>query len=189
MKLLFIDLETTGVMHWKNGVHQISGGVNIDGEWKEMFDYRVKPNPKAVIEPEALEVAGITLEDLVEYDEMAEVYKDFTAMLSRYVNKYDKTDKFFFVAYNAHFDNAFLRAFFKQNGDNYFGSFFWSNNIDVMILASQHLLEQRSKMPNFKLMTVAKTLGIDVDEEKLHDAEYDIHLTKKIYDIVTASCT
>ena len=39
-------------------------------------------------------------------------------------------------------------------------------------------------MENFKLMTVAKELGINVDESKLHNAEYDIYLTEKIWQIV-----
>jgi uncharacterized protein YprB with RNaseH-like and TPR domain len=30
MKILFFDLETTGVKFWKNGIHQISGIVDID---------------------------------------------------------------------------------------------------------------------------------------------------------------
>ena len=29
-KKLFFDLETTGVMHWKNGIHQIAGCIEID---------------------------------------------------------------------------------------------------------------------------------------------------------------
>ena len=33
-KLFFYDLETTGVKHWKNGIHQISGRIVIDGELK-----------------------------------------------------------------------------------------------------------------------------------------------------------
>ena len=40
-------------------------------------------------------------------------------------------------------------------------------------------------MTDFKLKTVAKQLGIIVDESKLHDAKYDIILTKQIYEIVT----
>lgn len=39
-------------------------------------------------------------------------------------------------------------------------------------------------MANFKLSTVAATLGIKVEEDKLHDAMYDIYLTKAIFDIV-----
>lgn len=40
-------------------------------------------------------------------------------------------------------------------------------------------------MENFKLMTVAKAVGIEVDESRLHDAEYDIDLTYQIFKIVT----
>ncbi len=32
MKILYYDLETTGVKYWKNGIHQIAGMVEIDGE-------------------------------------------------------------------------------------------------------------------------------------------------------------
>ena len=103
-------------------------------------------------------------------------------MLSKYVDKYDRSDKFFLAGYNnASFDNYFLKAFFVQNGDNYFYSWFWVNSIDVMVLATQHLLGERHKMPDFKQETVARFLGIDLDKEKLHNAMYDIYLTKEIY--------
>lgn len=46
MKLLFYDLETTGTMYWRNGIHQLSGMVVINGEVKETFDFKVQPNPK-----------------------------------------------------------------------------------------------------------------------------------------------
>lgn len=36
-------------------------------------------------------------------------------------------------------------------------------------------------MENFKLMTVARTMGIEIDENKLHDATYDIELTRDIF--------
>ena len=68
-----------------------------------------------------------------------------------------------------------------QNGDNYFYSWFWVNSIDVMVLATQHLMELRPDMPDFKQETVARALGIDLDPSKLHDAAYDIYLTKEIY--------
>ena len=85
---------------------------------------------------------------------------------------------------NASFDNQFFREFFAQNRDKYFGSWFWSNSFDVMVLATPYLAERRADMANFKLSTVADTLGIKVEEDKLHDAMYDIYLTKAIFDIV-----
>lgn len=49
-KLLFFDLETTGVKFWRNGIHQIGGIVDIDGQEVERFDIRLAPNPAATIE-------------------------------------------------------------------------------------------------------------------------------------------
>lgn len=185
MKQVFIDVETTGVMHWKNSVHQISGGVYIDDKLKDTFDFKVCPHERAIIDPIALDIGGLTNEQVLSYPHRTEVYPQLVEILGKHVNKFDKTDKYFFCAYNAHFDNAFMRAFFKQCGDNYFGSWFWSSNIDVMVLAAEYLKNDRHKMENFKLMTVAKFLGIEVDESKAHDALYDIEITKSVYDIVS----
>lgn len=185
MKLLFFDLETTGVNPAKNGIHQISGMIEIDGVEKERFDFHVQPNPKAIIEEQALSVAGVTREQVLNYPPMGEVHNELVAMLGKYVDKFNKKDKFFLVGYNnASFDNQFLRGFFLQNGDNYFGSWFWSNSIDVMVLASQHLATCRHDMENFKLATVAKFMGINVNDEALHDAYYDIYLTREIYKLL-----
>ena len=188
MKLLFFDIETTGTMFWKNGIHQLSGAVVIDGEMKESFDLRVQPNPKAYIDDAALAVSGVTREQIGAYPPMDEIYRGFVSMLGKYVGKYDRKDKFFLVGYNnTSFDNQFLRAWFKQNGDDYFGSWFWSNSIDVMVLASQYLSDRRCGMKDFKLATVAEECGIDVERDALHDALYDIRLTMELYNRVTNS--
>lgn len=64
MKVVFFDLETTGTLVNKHGIHQISGMIVIDGEVKETFDFKVQPNPKAEIVQEALDVAGVTKEQI-----------------------------------------------------------------------------------------------------------------------------
>lgn len=193
MKYFYLDLETTGVRHWKNGIHQISGAIEIDGEIKESFDFRVQPNPKCIIETEALKTSNVTEAQIIAYEPMNKVYNCIIEMLAKYVDKFNKTDKFFLIGYNvASFDNQFFRAFFIQNSattkdaeyGNYYGSWFWSNTIDVMVLASENLKEIRHTMKDFKLKTVATTLCIPVDERKLHDAVYDIFLTREIYNLV-----
>lgn len=189
MKLIFIDLETTGTNFWQHGIHQLSGCIEINGEVVEAFDWKVQPNPAAKIDPAALAVAGITVEDLgdlLRYPPMGEVYKDFTKMLGKHISKFDKKDKGWFVGFNsASFDMPFLRAWFKQNGDEYFGSWFYSVSIDCIVLAAQQLMAERREMEDFKLHTVAKKLGISVDQNRLHDAAYDIEITRRIYQIVT----
>lgn len=186
MKLFFYDLETTGVNPGKNGIHQISGMVVIDGEIKEEFDFKVKPNPKAIIEKQALEVGGVTEEQIMSYPPMELVYRNkLIPLLDKYIDRYNKNDKFYLVGYNnAHFDNDFFRGFFLQNGSKYFGSYFWPNCFDVMVLATPYLADIRQQMENFKQGTVAKALGVEVDDAKLHDALYDIYICKLIYDVV-----
>ena len=83
VKKIFYDLETTGVDHRRNGIHQLAGCIEIDGEIVESFNFKVAPN--------------------------------------------------------------------------------------------------------LKLMSVAREVGILIDESKLHDANYDILITRAVYNIVTGS--
>jgi len=183
MKLLFFDLETTGIKYWRNGIHQISGEIVIDDETKESFNFKVCPHPQCEVEQEALTVCNVTRDQIFAYPKMEDIYRQLVDMLSKYVDKYNRDDKFFLVGYNnSSFDNYFLKAFFVQNGDDYFYSWFWVNSIDVMVLASHYLMDIRHQMKDFKLETVARTLGIKLEPEKLHDAEYDIWLTRQVYD-------
>jgi DNA polymerase-3 subunit epsilon len=189
-KLFFYDLETTGTNPGRHGIHQISGEIVIDGKSVETFDFKVQPNPKAQIEDAALEVGDVTREQIMAYPPMGQVYTQLVAMLSKYVDKFDKTDKFHLVGYNNRgFDDNFLRGFFLQNGDKYFGSLFWADSIDVLVLASTFLADRRAQLPNFKLATVADFLGIDTTAGKLHDASFDIYVTKAVFDFIMSKFT
>jgi len=184
-KLFFYDTETTGLRHWKNGIHQISGIIVIDNQVIDKFNFKVQPNPVAIIEDEALSIAKVTRTDVMNYPVKEEVYQKIKALLSKYLTK-DKNDRFFLAGFNnSAFDNDFLRAFFNQCGDNYFNKYFWNGSFDVFNMALYKLRERRPFMENFKLHTVAKELGLEVDDSKLHDAEYDIYLTYEMYKILT----
>jgi len=186
MKRLFFDLETTGLDHKVNGVHQVAGIIEVDGVEVDEFDIKVRPHHLAKIDKTALDIGGVTLDIVAGYQPIGDGYKELISRLAPHVSKFDKMDKMHLVGYNnASFDNQFLRAFFAQNGDKYFGSWFWSDTHDVMVLASKHLEKRRHEMPNFKLATVAEMLGISVKSDNLHDGIYDVRLTKEIYDIVT----
>lgn len=184
-KLFFFDCETTGVKHWKNSMHQLAGAIVIDGIVKERFDFKMRPHPSAIIEDEALVIGHVTREQILAYPEMRTTYLQILKMLGKYIKKFDKKDKFHMVGYNnSAFDNHFLRAFFVQNGDNYFGSWFWVDTLDCFILASKHLMHVRTELENFQQGTVAKYLNIEVDETKLHDAAYDTDILMQIWDEV-----
>jgi DNA polymerase-3 subunit epsilon len=184
MKIVYIDLETTG-LDWKmHGIHQIAGYVEVDYKLVDTFNFKVQPKKGCMISKDALEIGRVTIDQLRTYPMMDEVHKQFTAVLAKHVNKFNKKDKAFFCGYNAYFDNGFMRNFFQDNKDSFFGSWFHSGTLDVMGLALNKLKFERDTMENFKLMTVAKKLGLNVDEAETHDAMYDIRLTREMYHII-----
>tara|TARA_R110000787_G_scaffold97665_4_gene201306 strand:+ start:4213 stop:4881 length:669 start_codon:yes stop_codon:yes gene_type:complete len=190
MLKVFYDLETTGLNPKKNGIHQIAMLFELDDVVVEKLNFKVKPHPKAKIEDEALKVSGTTREDLLNYLPRDQVYTSIVTALRKYISPYDKRDKAHLIGFNNRsFDDDFFYAFFKQDkesiaGDPFFYAWFWMCPLDAIVLAHQYLIERRSNMPNFKLATVARELGIPVDDSRLHDGMYDVLLTREIYKIV-----
>jgi DNA polymerase III subunit epsilon len=187
-KIAYIDLETTGVNPYANGIHQIAGIIEIDGVEKEVFDFKVKPFEKDIIDPTALKVSQLTKEDIMGYPDPHFVYKDFTTLLGKHVNKFDKKDKLYFVGFNSTFDFNFLREFFSKCGDPYFGSWFWNPPIDLFQLVNYQICfrdKKRESIPHMNLKAVAEYFGIDTSKYNLHDALDDIRLTKEVYKIIT----
>ena len=183
---IFYDLETTGTDARKHGIHQIAGIVEVNDEITETFDIRTRPHSKAVCDPGAMKVCGVTEEEIRKYPPMAVAHAKLIQILSKYVERFNPKNKAWMAGFNNRaFDDIFLRAWFEQNGDTYFGSWFWSDSLDVLSLASEYLIDRRVQMSSFKLKRVAKELGIIVEEERLHEAGYDVHLTREIYRIVT----
>lgn len=184
-KIFYYDLETTGVDYKENGIHQISAILEVDGEIKKELNLFCSPYEGCITTSEALEVGGVTIEQLDTYPKELEAYNNLLNELNQYCDKYNPQDKFFLCGYNnTSFDNNFLRKLCERQGDNYFGSFFWSNSLDVMVLASLFLKDTRHEMENFKLFNVAKAFGVMVDESKLHDAFYDLYLTREIMNLI-----
>lgn len=180
-KLIYIDLETGGVNSYKNPVIQIAGIVEINGKIKQQFDLRTAPFPHQEIEDSSLEVTGLTRSEIKGYDDPSTVFDTLTTMLDKYVDRYDSSDKFHFVGYNSTFDDRFMRAFWKNNNDKYYGSFFYFPTIDVCVLAADQLKSARPLMNGFKLVDVAEHFFDDVNADDAHDASWDIKMTRRIY--------
>jgi len=180
MKYAFIDLETTGVKHWANGILSIAVIIDIDGETKERISFKVSPFPGDLIDDSALEVNGLTKEEIATYPSPSVVFNQLRSIFYKHVDRFSKTDKFFFVGYNARFDNEFIRAFWLKNADKFFGSMFWAPTIDVMDLYGYKYRHQRNEFPNFRLATVyEKVTGKKL--ENAHDAMSDIEATRELF--------
>lgn len=180
-KILWFDVETTGINAETCSIWQIAGMIEVDGEIKKGFKFHIAPY-KPEINPKALEIGGVSEEQIRGYRSAAEVFEDLNRILKKHVNPYDRNDKMAIAGYNVGFDEQFLRAFWKHCGDNFYGSLFWSGRIDVMSLALDRLLEERDLLPNFKLGTVAEYLNIPL--YNAHDALADVTATREIYHLL-----
>lgn len=190
VKIFYYDLETTGLDPAKHAIHQLAAFIEIGGEVVDRINIKMAPHPKAAIEPEALKVSGVTLEELQSRQDYLQGYAELVRFLGPHVDRFDRADKLFLCGYNnAKFDDGFLRMFFELCNNKYFGSYFWSHALDVIVLAGEYLKHRRAGMDSFKLFRVARELGLHVDEERLHDAYYDLELTREVYKIVSGEIT
>ncbi|MFA5355257.1 MAG: 3'-5' exonuclease [Candidatus Paceibacterota bacterium] len=180
-KIIFFDCETTGVKD-DCGVWQIAGVIEALGK-QEQFNFFCDIFAEDEIDPVAFETNGMTDAKLSTFPDPKDVHKQFTKLLGRYVDKFDKTDKFIAVAYGADFDQRFLRKFFFNCGDKYFGSWFWHPWICMMSTSALYLRERRHELENFKLITVAKHLGLcsEGDADRFHDALWDAKICQAMY--------
>ena len=179
-KIIFIDTETGGVNIEKSALIQLSGIIRVNKKDVETFNFFIKPVEDSEVNEKALEVQGRTLEELKteKYIEEKEVYKQFVNLLDKYVDKYDRTDKFIVAGYNVRFDVDMLKAFFQRHGNNFLFSYLDSSMLDP--LYSIRLLQVAGILPvleNNKLETWCKHFGIEL---KAHDSLEDIEATKKL---------
>ena len=181
MKRIFIDTETTGLDPKKHGVIELAGLIEVNDKHVEEFSFKVRPFPDDVIDRGAMKIHGTTEEEVRQWLPPVKAHESLIETLSRYVDRYEKTDKFHWIGYNAYFDVGMMREWFAKNNDKYFGAWFFHPPLDVMILAAYALREERPRIPNFSQTTVAERLGISVDKEKVHEALYDAKLAKAIF--------
>jgi DNA polymerase-3 subunit epsilon len=190
MKFLWFDTETTGTDPKKNGIIQLSGMIVVGGVEKDEFDFRCNVHPNDEIEQGALDVNGKTREEIASFDDPKTVYSMVAALFDKYIDRYDKQDKFFAAGQNVGFDVEFTNEFFKKNGNNpYFFSYVHSSKFDTLNLAMQVELKlgKRVFFPNYKLESLCKCMGVKLDDA--HDALADIRATrllaKKMWNIIT----
>ena len=87
------------------------------------------------------------------------------------------------MGYNCIFDIGFMRQFFIDSDDRYYGSWFSSYNmIDVhklfTALRGSGLYPELEEVENMKLETLANFYGIEI---QAHDALSDIYATEELY--------
>lgn len=176
MEILWIDVETTGLDHNRNEILTMSGMVEIGGEVKDEFDFKLRPTVIDDIS-EALKINKLTVEEVVNFPLPRHAHIQLSGILAKYVNKYDKNEKFILAGQNVQFDKNFLRSLWERQGDKYFGSWFWHHTLDTMTAAMMLKYIGKLDVPNFKLETLAAHYGIEFDA---HNSLADIRCTRQV---------
>jgi DNA polymerase-3 subunit epsilon len=183
VKLLFLDIETTGREPDKHGIHQISGLIDIKGVSQVLFDVHPAIYDDQLYDPEALAIGGKTEEQIKAQRSPADVYGYMYNVFQRYVNRYHKKEygeiKYTVVGYNLVFDMGFLDVWFKRNKDEMY--FCWFNGPKVDLYPTTCFYQSAGLLPklkNVKQETVCNHFGITYDAHKSNE---DIIALRKLY--------
>lgn len=176
MKIFWFDVETGGLDPLKNPIIQLAYVVEIDGVERESGQITSSGFEGCTLEDKALEVNGYTRDQIAEYSTEREMYGRLTKVFEKYVNRFDKNDKFIAAGYNVQFDMKFLREVWNRCGDKYFGSWFFFSAIDPSaIVPFLQYAEVLPELPRLRLIDVAEFFK--VSREGAHDAFEDIRMT------------
>lgn len=176
-KILWVDVESTGLDSKLNDIIQLAMMIEIDGEIKEKHNFFMQPFNYNNISMEALKVNGRTIEELQTFPTPHEQYKKVLFIFSKYINKFDKFDKFSPGGYNVQFDRNFLNEFFIKNGDKYFGSYVDYHCIDIFTVLGLLEYKKLLQIKDYHLETSCKFFDIPI---KAHDAMSDIEATREL---------
>lgn len=179
MKLLYFDTETTGLDAKENDILTLAGIIEIDGEVKEELYLEMQPFNYKSISEEALKVNGLNLEQIKTFQTPQRAYEKIIDIFRKYINRYNKFDKFTAVGHNIKFDIGFLSEFFKKNNDKYFGSWMDYHCLDTMQLLHILMFKKAIVLDNCKLVTASKHFGIDLNNA--HNSLSDIKATRELF--------
>lgn len=185
-KVLWLDVETTGLDCRKHGLREVGFIIEIDGVEVDKGVFRINPftytTKDVEIDDYALEISKVSIEDLESYDRVSYCFKELMKKLVKYVNVNDKNDCFVIAGYNTAFDIGFIKEWFKEMGllDSYKDLFHYKS-LDVfsIVFALRHI--GLNSAENDKLETMCNYFNIEIEA---HNALSDIKATKKLYELI-----
>lgn len=180
-KILWCDTETTGLDPIKNDIWQMAYIIEIDGVVEYEHTFKVRPYNLENYTDSALRTANVSLKELQGLDyNIATAAFDLKETWGKYIDKYNRDDKFIMAGYNVRFDFNFIYEMFLKTGDKYgLGSWCYWPVRDVATYVADVGIAKGIKFQNFKLSSVCEAFGIEFDA---HDALEDVRATKKLYE-------
>lgn len=167
---LYLDVESTGLSSSTNEIIQLACVPLIDGKLGAHFNEFCQPTNWNSIDQKAIEVHGITVDQMKTFQSPYEMLDKFITYVSQF------GVKFVIAGYNSNFDKAFIGALFARNGRSKEYSRLFLNEVrDVHARAKA--VKDKLQSNKLKLVNLAEEFGIEI---KAHDALSDIQATIEV---------
>ena len=170
-KYVCFDIESGGLNPYVNGICSIT--MKVVGA-PEIKTWLIKPNPDMDYEDKAMEINGLSLEELQKNGVSEEQATD---EIQKYLLSCGKPN---LVAHNIVFDIQFMNALFRRNHSRLFTDFCYYHPQDTMMLAKTLSIVGRTTLKKFSLKAVYNHLfGKDFNGQ--HSSEGDVLATEKVF--------
>jgi len=179
-KICWCDVETTGLDCKTQDIIQLAFKIEINRNIVEEGNLFLRPLNESTIDEEALKISNHTKAEVMLFPEARKQYFEFTRILDKYIDKYDKNDKAFFGGYNVYFDYKFLTELSCKLGIKYGIGCYSNHRIQdpLMLIGMLAANGVEFKVKNYKLATMCEYFNIPLNA---HDAFSDIEATRTIY--------
>lgn len=178
MKTITFDTETSGI-DTKNDRIITCFMRAKDGD-KVVFEQNWVIDPGVEIPKEASDVHGMTTEWVREHGS-----KDVRGSICEIVDQLSEfaTSEYVVAGFNHSFDLAILAAEYERHAGSDLRNWMpsWVRYIDPVIFS--RVFDKYVK-GGHQLITVAKRNGIEIEEDRLHAADYDVEVTEKLIPIM-----
>lgn len=165
VKMLFLDIQTTGLKPLLNEIIEISALLEVNGKLTSSFHAKGRPaNIETTFAPEALQAQNLTIKDLLAYPDRLDFFNKFAEFLNKNVNTKDSNDYYILAVYNESFIKDFLFQFFKEQKNFNFGNYFFKYSLDIMDYAKIYFFAGRLITPDLKFINVCKAKNIELKE-------------------------
>ena len=180
-KIIYGDLETTGLDANKNGIIQIALILERKGLEIDRWTSFVAPAVTDEITEDALKITSRTREEIETFPQPVVVAASMVQFLSKHISPYDPKDKWALCGHNSAFDKNFLYSFFRRYTSVSLHNFVHVYLIDTYAMAQ--LLWLNDELPgvaNLKLPTLAEYMKIP---HRAHEALSDTEVARDLFKI------
>jgi DNA polymerase III epsilon subunit-like protein len=179
MNFLAFDTETSGLDPEKHAILEIAIIPIINGHKEEPFVSYIKPHAGAVLDPRAMDINGLTFQQVQSFPDGEEVLDKLIKWL------YNHETVFNLLGHNVSFDRKFLYKLFCSYGRHSdFVTLIDSGDICTLEMAKRTFNGKSLKPSSNKLGDLCKFFDIKLLDA--HSALPDIEATYKVYQCLKA---